>query len=112
PAAMRETWTSLEQEWSETINRARQLTEDQLHESVGGEWSFVETLRHLVFAMDKWFTVPILGATTFQAYGLTNKGSAGLDWPGLDRGANPNLDEVLAVREQRAASFREFLQQL
>ena len=25
------------------------------------EWSFVETLRHLVFAMDKWFTVPVVG---------------------------------------------------
>jgi len=112
PAAMRETWTALEQEWSETINRARRLTEDQLHESVGGEWSFVDTLRHLVFAMDKWFTVPILGASTFHPYGLTNTGSAGLDWPGLDRTSTPSLDEIVAVRDQRASSFREFLQKV
>jgi hypothetical protein len=29
--------------------------------TVDGEWSLVETLRHLLFAMDKWFTAPILG---------------------------------------------------
>lgn len=38
----------------------------QLHESVGGEWSFVDTLRHLVFAMDKCFTTLILGDEEFQ----------------------------------------------
>ena len=27
---------------------------EQLHESVDGEWSFIETLRHLVFATDAW----------------------------------------------------------
>jgi uncharacterized damage-inducible protein DinB len=112
PAAMRETWDALEQVWGETIDRARRLTEAQQHESVDGEWSFVDTLRHLVFAIEKWFTVPILGATTFHPFGLTNKGSAGLDWPGLDRNADPSLDEILAVREQRAASFRQFLETL
>jgi DinB superfamily len=32
-----------------------------LHESVGGEWSFIETLRHLVFATDSWIRRAILG---------------------------------------------------
>jgi uncharacterized damage-inducible protein DinB len=112
PAAMRETWSELEHVWGETITRARRLTEEQLHESVDGEWSFVDTLRHLVFAIDKWFTVPILGAATFHPFCLTNTGSAGLDWPGLDRDANPSLDQILAVRQQRAASFGEFLDSL
>src|SRR3954465_15659180 len=106
PTAMCETWHALEQAWGQTIDRARRLTEAQAHESVDGEWSFVDTLRHLVFAMDKWFTVPILGAPRFHPFCLTNKGSAGLDWPGLDRNARLSLDDVLAVREQRAASFR------
>lgn len=112
PAGMRDTWRALEQVWGKTIGRARRLTEAQVHESVGGEWSFVDTLRHLVFAMDKWFTVPILGEPTFHPFGLPNTGSAGLDWPGLDRNANPSLDEVVAVREQRANSFRRFLDTL
>lgn len=45
-----------------------------LHESVNEEWSFVQTLRHLVFAMDKWFTAPILG-DRFHPIGLPNTGS-------------------------------------
>jgi dihydrofolate reductase len=45
---------------SKTITRAQALPEGTLHESVNDEWSFVQTLRHLVFAMDKWFTAPIL----------------------------------------------------
>ena len=112
PADMRATWKALEQEWDTTIDRARRLDEAQPHESVGGEWSFVDTLRHLVFAIDKWFTVPILGEATFHPFGLTNTGSAGLDWPGLDRSAAPGLDEVIAAHHQRAAAFREFLETL
>ena len=61
PDGMRAAWEALEQTWAATIDRAERLTEAQRHESVDGEWSFVETLRHLVFAMDKWFTAPILG---------------------------------------------------
>ncbi|MBA2387047.1 MAG: DinB family protein [Acidimicrobiia bacterium] len=63
---VRAAWQALEQAWASTIERARRLTEEQLHESVGGEWSFVDTLRHLVFAMDKWFTTLILGDEEFQ----------------------------------------------
>ena len=102
-------WQGLDQEWASTIERARQLTETQRHESVGGEWSVVDTLRHLVFAMDKWFTVPILGDDEFDPLGLPNSGSADLGWRGLDRGADPSFDEVLDVRARRAARFREFL---
>ena len=62
-----------------------------MHESVGGEWSFVDTLRHLVFAMDKWFTTPILGDEEFHPIGLPNTGSADFGWPGLDRSAAPTF---------------------
>ena len=61
PEGMRATWAALEDEWAKTITRAQALPEGTLHESVNDEWSFVQTLRHLVFAMDKWFTAPILG---------------------------------------------------
>ena len=60
PEGMRATWAALEEEWAKTLTRALALPERRLHESVNGEWSFVQTLRHLVFAMDKWFTAPIL----------------------------------------------------
>jgi hypothetical protein len=40
----------LERLWAETVRRARQLDPELLNESVAGEWSFIETLRHLAFA--------------------------------------------------------------
>jgi hypothetical protein len=97
--------------WAATIERARRRTEAQLHQSVGGEWSFVETLRHLVFAMDKWFTAPILGEG-FHPIGLPNTGSADFGWPGLDHDADPALNDVLAVRAQRAERLRGYLDEV
>jgi hypothetical protein len=107
-AGMRAGWDTLDRAWAETVGRARRLTDAQLHESVGGEWSFVETLRHLVFAMDKWFTVPI-AAGEFHPYGLPNTGSKDFGWPGLDPSAAPSLDEVLAVRADRSQRLRDWL---
>ena len=98
---MRATWAALEAEWAKTITRAQALPEDALHESVDGEWSFVQTLRHLVFAMDKWFTAPILGEA-FHPMGLPNSGSVDFPWPGLDYDLSPSVSEALAVRADRA----------
>ena len=41
--------------------RAATLTDEQVHRSDDDEWSFVDTLPHLVFAMDSWFGNAILG---------------------------------------------------
>jgi hypothetical protein len=108
PEGMRTAWIALEDAWAQTIARARRLSEADLHESVDGEWSFVQTLRHLVFATDKWFTSPILGAP-FHPIGLPNTGSIDFPWPGLDHDATPSLSEVLAVRADRAARLSEYL---
>jgi hypothetical protein len=108
PASMRREWDSLSAAWAETVAAAQQLPEDRLHASLDGEWSFVQTLRHLVFAMDKWFTVPVLGED-FAPLGLPNSGSADFGWPGLDPGLDPPLAEVLAVRAQRTARLRDHL---
>jgi hypothetical protein len=108
PEGMRTAWAALEDLWAKTIERARERPDAQLHESVNGEWSFVQTLRHLVFAMDKWFTVPVLGEG-FHPMVLPNSGSDSLDWPGRDRSADPTLAEALEVRGGRAERFREYL---
>ena len=108
PEGMRAGWAALEDEWAKTITRAQALPEAMLHESVNGEWSFVQTLRHLVFAMDKWFTAPILGAG-FHPIGLPNTGSVDFPWPGLDADLTPSLAEALAARADRATCFRGYL---
>ena len=61
PAGFREAWDVVERLWGETVERARRLDPELLHESVDGEWSFIETLRHLVFATDSWIRRAILG---------------------------------------------------
>jgi hypothetical protein len=111
PEGARAAWAALEQMWAATIARADRLTDAQRHERVDGEWSFVETLRHLLLAMDKWFTAPILGAG-FHPIGLPNSGSVDFPWPDLDRDAAPSYDEVLAARAQRADRFRAWLDEL
>jgi hypothetical protein len=105
---MRGAWAALEAEWAKTITRALALPEDKLHESVNDEWSFVQTLRHLVFAMDKWFTAPIL-EEGFHPIGLPNSGSVDFPWPDVDYGLAPSVSEALAVRADRATRFREYL---
>ena len=109
PEGMRAAWAALEDEWADTIARALALPEAKLHESVNDEWSFVQTLRHLVFAMDKWFTAPILGEG-FDPIGLPNSGSVDFPWPGLDYDLRPSVSEALAVRADRATRFREYVE--
>lgn len=102
------TWAALEHEWSITMSLAATLPESAMLESVNGQWSLVQTLRHLVFATDKWFTAPIVGQP-FDAMGIPNSGSASFAWPGIDRDANPTMSAVEEVRRARMDSFGAFL---
>ena len=111
PEGMRTAWTAVTERWDATIERANNLPEATLHESVNGEFSFVQTLRHLVFAIDKWFTVPILGGE-FDPMGLPNTGSLEFPWPGIDRDANPSFADALAVRRDREDRFTKYLADL
>ena len=106
--SMLATWAALDEVWANTIGRAHALPEAALYESVNGEWTFVQTLRHLVFAMDKWFTAPVLGQG-FHPIGLPNSGSVNFPWPGLDDALMPSATETLAVRADRATRFRDAL---
>ncbi len=111
PENMREGWRAFVAAWSDTIERVRALPEDQRHASVDGEWSFVQTLRHLVFATDKWFTVPILGGA-FHAMGLPNSGSVDFGWPGIDKSAEPTFEEAVAAWQDRCGQLRNYLEAL
>src|SRR6478736_6075911 len=95
--------------WAPVIERARSLTDAQLRQSVDGEWSFIQTLRHLVFCDDKWFLVPVLGEPAFHAIGISNSGSADFFWPGVDREATATLDDVLAVRAAQSSRLAAYL---
>ena len=100
--SMRAGWAALRAAWAASITRAQQLPPDAVHVSVDGEWSFVQTLRHLLFATDKWFSAPILGRG-FDLLGMPNRGSVDFPWPDLDHEAVPSLSEVLAARADQVA---------
>src|SRR5262249_52112725 len=102
-------WETVEAQWSTTVDRARRLPEPMLQERVEDEWSFVETLRHLVFATDAWVTRAVLDAPApFHPFGLTHTSypSDAAVALGIDRDADPSLDEVLEMRASRFVIMR------
>jgi hypothetical protein len=111
PDGAREGWAVVATFWDETMARASRLPEEALHRSVDGEWSFVETIRHLIFVTDLWFVHPILGEQNpFHEYGLPASFTAanGAEFA-IDGSASPTFDEVMAVRAGRLATVRNFL---
>jgi hypothetical protein len=110
PAGFREAWDIVERDWEQTIARARRLHPDLLHESVDGEWSLIETLRHLVFATDAWVRRTILGEPE-PWDPLDLPWDEMPDLPGIprDRSARPSLDTVLTLRHDRMQTVRELV---
>ena len=109
----REAWDVLERLWPQTIERARRLAPELLYERVDGEWSFIETLRHLVFATDAWVKRAILGEPSpWDPLDLPHDEMP--DDPSVprDRSARPSLAEVLALRADRMATVRQVIADL
>lgn len=108
PAGIAEAWAIIEEVWRTTVERARALPEPALHERVDGEWSFVETLRHLIMATDKWLSHMVLQiARPYHPLGLAGSFLEDPESLGLDAAADPSLDEVLAVRRGRMDAVAE-----
>jgi hypothetical protein len=106
-AGFREAWDILERRWEETFERARRLEPQLLHERVDGEWSFIETQRHLVFATDAWIRRALLGEPSpWSPLDLPHDDMADIPEVPRDRDARPSLDEVLALRRDRMATMR------
>jgi len=106
----REAWEILERLWQQTVGRARGMAPELLHERVDGEWSFIETLRHLVFATDAWVKRAILGdPSPWDPLDLPHDEMPSEPSVPRDREARPSLDEVLALRADRMATVRQVL---
>jgi hypothetical protein len=107
-AGFRAAWDTVDRLWAGTVERARRLPPELLHESVDGEWTFVETLRHLTFATDCWVRRGILGdPAPWDPLDLPWDEMP--DTPGVprDREVRPSLDTVLELRRGRMATVRE-----
>lgn len=112
-AGFREAWDILERLWAETVAHARTLPAPMLHESVDGEWSFIQTLRHLVFATDSWVRRALLGEPSpYDPLDLPFDDMPPIPGVPWDRDARPTLEEVLALRADRQATVRGVLASL
>jgi uncharacterized damage-inducible protein DinB len=96
----REAWALNDRLWATTVERARKLDPELLHESVDDEWSFIQTLRHLAFASQAWVARCILGEPKpWHRLSLPWDQMAPRDGVPRDRDARPSLDEALALRD-------------
>ena len=102
-------WDTIENLWSQTVARAARLPACALHQQVDDEWSFVETLRHLVFATDIWAGHTILNKPVpYHRLGLPATAYPPADAAalGIDLDVRPALAEVLEVRDTRMTMVR------
>lgn len=104
----REAWAIIERVWPATVERAKRLPPEMLHERVRDEYSFIETLRHLVFATDAWVRRAILGhPEPYSPLGLPHDEME--PEPGVpnDHDARPSLDEMLDLRADRMRTVHD-----
>jgi hypothetical protein len=111
PDGLRAAWAALESTWAATLERAAAMPAGTVDVSIAGEWSFAQTLRHLVMATDVWLGRGILELEQpFHRLGLPN---AEHESEGNDMSVfttdEPSYDEVLEARAGRVAMVRDFL---
>jgi len=113
PAGFQEAWSLNERLWEQTVQRARRLPPELLHESVAQEWSFVQTLRHLAFATQAWVGRAVLSdPSPWHPLSLPwDDAALGPDVP-HDRDARPSLDEALTSRLAAMGTMRRVVDSL
>ncbi|MCW2540249.1 MAG: DinB superfamily protein [Frankiales bacterium] len=102
-------WDTIERLWSNAVAQAERLPEPARQQRVDDEWSFVETMRHLVFITDSWASRPVLDEPApYHRLGLpqTAYPPATAAALGIDLGARPSFAEVMTVRAGRLALMR------
>jgi DinB superfamily len=94
-----------------TLERVAAMPAGTVDVSVDGEWSFAQTLRHLVFATDVWLGRAILEIE--QPFHPLGQPDAGAEGGGVDMSifttVTPSYAEVLNVRAGRVTMVRDFL---
>jgi hypothetical protein len=104
---VREAWSVIEDLWATTKARASALPAPLLHQRVEDEWSFLETLRHLIMVTDGWISGTVLGRTGhFHPFGVLPSFITDPTPFGIEPTADPSFGEVVAVREDRMSVVR------
>lgn len=111
PEGLRAAWASLQRTWAATLKRAASMPDGTVDVSVDGEWSFAQTLRHLVMATDVWLGRAILKLE--QPYHPLGQPNAEFETDGYDMSVftteTPSYAAVLEARADRVAMVSDFL---
>ncbi|MGN6610793.1 MAG: DinB family protein [Angustibacter sp.] len=111
PDGLRQAWAALERTWAATLGRVGAMPPGTTDRSVDGEWSFAQTLRHLVMATDTWLGRAILELE--QPYHPLGQPHAEYATDGYDTSVftseQPAFSEVLAARQSRVTMVRELI---
>jgi hypothetical protein len=110
PDGLRAAWAAVERTWAATLDRVAAMPAGTVDVSVAGEWSFAQTLRHLVLATDMWLGRAILEREQpFHPLALVDSGTKeGFDMSVLAT-ETPSYAEVVEARAGRVAMVRGFL---
>jgi hypothetical protein len=108
-------WYTIERLWAQATQRAGRLPAVALTEQVNEEWSFAQTLRHLVFITDAWASRTVLDEERpYHPIGLPQSWYPAAEAArlGIDLAAEPGYEDILAVRADRMAVIRQILAEL
>jgi hypothetical protein len=109
---LRAMWATIERRWAQATERAGRLPAGALDQRVNEEWSFAQTLRHLVFITDSWASRTVLDEELpYHPLGLPQSWypDAAAAALGIDVAAQPGYAEILAARADRMAVMRRIV---
>ena len=109
---VRAMWDTIERLWAQATERAGRLPAAALAEQVNEEWSFEQTLRHLVFITDAWASRTVLDEPMpYHPLGLPQSWypAAAAAALGIDLTAQPGYAEIRAARADRMAVMRRIV---
>jgi DinB superfamily len=111
PDGLRRAWQTVEAAWGTAVDRVAAMPAGTVEVSVDGEWSFAQTVRHLIMATDTWLGRAVRGEE--QPYHPLGVPHAEYETDGYDTSifsdVPPTWEEVLEVRAGRVAQVRDLL---
>ncbi|GIH05610.1 hypothetical protein Rhe02_36770 [Rhizocola hellebori] len=113
PQELREGWAWMQGIWAATMKRAEALPPADLDRSVNDEWSFAQTLRHLIFVTDSWLSHAVLAESRpFHRLALPAGFIDDGHTYGIDNVKSAPFEEVAAARADRMAKVQSFLDEV
>jgi hypothetical protein len=107
---LRRGWSAVSTAWESLLDRAASMPEGSIDASVEGEWSFAQTVRHLILATNAWLHGGIAGVPQpFHPYGQVFDGYAQHGGDMSLFSEPPSYEALLAVRAEHQEMVRDYL---